>query len=389
MSVDAQWIPNDGLKSKLALDRPLIIKAGFDPTSAHLHLGHMVLLKQLQSFQQQGHQIVFIIGDFTAKIGDPSGKSLTRPMLDAAAIEQNAQTYSQQMSKFLDPAKTTVSYNSQWLDRLSARDLIELAQHHTVAQMLERDDFSKRYADQTPIAIHEFLYPLLQGYDSVHIKADIEIGGTDQTFNLLMGRTMQKQLGFEPQVVMTLPLLEGKDGIKKMSKSLGNAIGIDESPNEVFGQVMSISDELMWRYYQILEGVDASEIQAWKLEIENGQNPKAYKLKLAGSIVTQLHSTKVAQQAELAFTEQFQRKQKPMDIPFYDYQHQVGLSTLSMAVRDVGMVNSRQEVLRLIAQRAVRVNDKVIEKDILLDQLDSGCLVQVGKRRFFKLNFTR
>ena len=381
-------LPIDGLKAKLSKNKTLKIKAGFDPTAQDLHLGHTVLLNKLRQFQQLGHEVIFLIGDFTATIGDPSGKNKTRVMLDAQTAAQNARTYARQVFKVLDEAKTTVVYNSQWLDGLTARDLIQLAQHHTVSQMLERDDFHRRYRDEQPIALHEFIYPLLQGYDSVMLHADVECGGADQRFNLLMGRELQKQLGQEAQVVVMTPLLEGLDGVKKMSKSLDNYVGIDEPPSVMFGKIMSISDELMWRYYDLISFKSIDAIDELKQQVHDGLNPRDVKVALAQEIVARFHDTAAAEDAYAAFVTRFQKKQIPDDLPIRELV--VAESTrLTSILKLVGLTASTSEAMRLIKSAAVKVDGtKINQIDFVLDESGSY-VIEVGKHRVIKLEFLK
>ena len=306
----------DELKDKLALGRPLKIKAGFDPTAPDLHLGHTVLINKMRQFQEFGHEVIFLIGDFTGMIGDPTGKNVTRQPLSQEEVAANAETYKEQIFKILDPDKTKISFNSEWMGKMSAADMIKLAAQHTVARMLERDDFSKRYASNQSIAIHEFLYPLVQGYDSVAMHADVELGGTDQKFNLLMGRELQKHYGQKPQVIMTMPILEGLDGVKKMSKSLDNYIGINEAPNDMFGKIMSLSDEIMWRYFELLSFKPLEEIDNYKNAIKSeGANPRDIKFELAKELVARFHDPLAAENAKQDFIQRFQKNQLPDDIP--------------------------------------------------------------------------
>lgn len=377
-------LPMDALADKLKKGIPLKIKAGFDPTAPDLHLGHTVLINKLRQFQLLGHEILFLIGDFTATIGDPTGKSATRVPLTPEQVVINAKTYQEQVFKILDPAKTKVVFNSSWLNELSAADLIQLAQTHTVAQMLERDDFSKRYQAGQPIALHEFLYPLIQGYDSVALDADVELGGTDQKFNVLMGRELQKERGLEPQVVMLMPLIEGLDGVKKMSKSLDNYIGIDEPADTMFGKIMSVSDELMWRYIDCLSFKTNAEIKQWQEDVAEGGNPRDVKLAFAEEIVARFHSDEAGSRARQDFIERFQKKIIPEDLP---------LQTLELAepiflpqiLKQVELVASTSEAMRLIRSGAVRVDEQKVEDTKLLLPLDCTYLIQVGKRRLARL----
>ena len=372
------------LEKKLASGKKLIVKAGFDPTAPDLHLGHTILINKLKQFQDLGHEVVFIVGDYTAMIGDPTGKNETRKVVTKEIIDRNAKTYQSQVFKILDPNKTQVKYNSEWLGKLSAKELIMLAGKCTVARMLERDDFSKRYTNNQPIAIHEFLYPLLQGYDSVEIKADIELGGTDQKFNLLMGRTLQKECGLEPQIVMTLPLIEGLDGVKKMSKSLGNYIGITEPPNEMFGKLMSLSDESMWRYIELLSFKSKETIKKWKNDISNGANPKDIKVEFAKEIVTRFHDAERATEAALAFERQFKNKLTPEDLELIEKAY-AEMPRLTNLLKDLELVKSTSEAMRLIRQGAVKIDDnKILEVDYPLD-FKTEYVIQVGKRRFCRV----
>ena len=373
-------LPHDGLKTLLAAERPLRVKAGFDPTASDLHLGHTVLLNKLKTFQDLGHEVIFLIGDFTAMIGDPSGSNITRPMLTPEDIQQFAQTYQDQVSCLLDLERVQIAYNHTWLSPLSAADLIRLASHQTVARMLEREDFSTRYRQQRPIAIHEFLYPILQGYDSVQLKADIEIGGSDQLFNLLMGRTLQHAYQQPEQIIMTLPLLEGLDGEKKMSKSQGNTVDIQDPPDESFGRLMSISDTLMWRYLEVLSLYDSATISQWKIDVEKGCNPRDIKLKLAHACVARFHGEDTATHAQQAFIDRFSKHQLPEDIPTHHLTCETSLP-LAQALKMAQLVQSTSEALRLIRQGAVRINQTRVEDNIDLPIQTEPTLIQVGKRR--------
>ena len=377
-------LPESEFHKKLTYKRPLIIKAGFDPTAPDLHLGHLVLLNKLRQFQQYGHQIVFLIGDFTAMIGDPTGKNVTRQPLTRNEVAENAQTYAKQVFKILDPEKTIIEFNSKWLDLMQITDMIKLAATHTVARMLERDDFNKRFISGQPIAIHEFLYPLLVGYDSVVLKADIEIGGTDQKFNLLMGRELQKHFGQEPQVVMTLPLLEGLDGIKKMSKSLDNYIGIHEPAADIFGKLMSISDILMWKYIELLNFKSGSQIRQLRQDVMNGLNPRDIKLDLAKNVVTWLHSAVVAEQAYQNFIGRFQRKEIPIDLVEQIIELQQELSIASL-LKKLNLTKSSSEAMRLIRQGAVKINQKCIYDTTYVPSVDQIYIIEVGKKRIIKV----
>lgn len=373
------------LKTKLERGKPLRIKAGFDPTAPDLHLGHTVLINKLRQFQDLGHEILFLIGDFTGMIGDPTGKSATRPPLTPEEVAENAKTYQQQIFKILDPDKTQVMFNSEWMSEMGSAGLIQLAARHTVARMLERDDFSKRYKGNQPIAIHEFLYPLIQGYDSVAMKADVELGGTDQKFNLLVGRELQKQYGQEQQVVLTMPLLEGLDGVQKMSKSLGNYIGIDEPAEEMFGKLMSISDELMWRYFELLSFRPMSEIAGFKQQIEEGTNPRDIKFLLCEEIITRFHDQAAANKAKESFIARFQKGAMPEDMPELEVTAQEGSIAIGNLLKDADLVKSTSEAMRMIKQGAVRIDGERVEDSKLTIAVDSQHVYQVGKRRFAKV----
>ncbi|MDR2679044.1 MAG: tyrosine--tRNA ligase [Zoogloeaceae bacterium] len=373
------------LREKLQAGRPLRVKAGFDPTAPDLHLGHTVLLNKLRHFQDLGHQVLFLIGDFTGMIGDPSGKNVTRPPLTREQVLENAKTYQEQVFKILDPDKTEVRFNSAWFDTLGASGMIRLAAQHTVARMLERDDFAKRYADGQPIAIHEFLYPLCQGYDSVALKADVELGGTDQKFNLLVGRELQKHYGQPPQCVLTLPLLEGLDGEKKMSKSLGNYIGIHEPPREIFGKLMSISDPLMWRYYDLLSFRGEAKIARDKAEVEAGRNPRDLKVALAEEIVARFHGQAAAVAAREEFAARFRQGVLPDDMPEFVLEAEgAGLSIL-YALKQAALTASTSEAIRMIRQGGVKADgERVSDKDLLLPA-GATVVLQVGKRKFARI----
>lgn len=374
------------LIQKLAQGRPLRIKAGFDPTAPDLHLGHTVLLNKMRQLQELGHHALFLIGDFTGMIGDPSGKNSARPPLSREQVLQNAQSYRDQVFKVLDPAKTEVVFNSTWMDKFSAVDLIRLAATHTVAQMLERDDFSKRYTNNTPIAIHEFIYPLVQGYDSVALKADIELGGTDQKFNLLMGRELQKHFGQPAQCVLTMPLLEGTDGINKMSKSLGNYIGITDVPQEMFGKLMSISDELMWRYLELLSFESMGTINKWREDVVQGRNPRDIKVLLAQEMVTRFHTRISAEQALAEFESRFKQGVLPEDMPEISVSATDGNIGIAQLLKQAGLVESTSDAIRMIAQAGVKLDgEKVSDKAL---QIKAGAIVvaQVGKRKFARIS---
>ena len=372
------------LETKLARGRPLRIKAGFDPTAPDLHLGHTVLVNKLRQFQDLGHEVLFLIGDFTAMIGDPTGKSVTRPPLSREQVMANAQTYEHQIFKILNPEQTTIVFNSSWMGEMSAAEMIELAAKHTVARMLERDDFNKRYRSGQSIAIHEFLYPLVQGYDSVALKADVELGGTDQKFNLLVGRELQKAYRQEPQVTLTMPILEGLDGTQKMSKSLGNYIGITEPPEEMFGKIMSVSDELMWRYFELLSFRSLDEIRTLRRRVEQGANPRDVKFELGLELVTRFHSDAAARRAQKAFVDRFQKGALPDDIPECVLEGGEGVP-IATALKSSGLVQSTSEGIRMIRQGAVRLDgEKVSDRDLLLAP-GTEVVCQVGKRRFAKI----
>ena len=374
------------LVEKLKTGRPLRVKAGFDPTAPDLHLGHTVLINKLRHFQDLGHQVLFLIGDFTGMIGDPSGKNTTRPPLTREQVLDNAKTYQEQVFKILDPDRTEVCFNSNWMEALGASGMIRLAAQHTVARMLERDDFSKRYAAQQSIAIHEFLYPLCQGYDSVAMKADVELGGTDQRFNLLVGRELQKHYGQAPQCVLTMPLLEGLDGVNKMSKSLGNYIGIYEPPSEIFGKVMSISDELMWRYYTLLSFRPTAEIEGLRQSIAEGRNPRDVKVMLAQELVARFHGQAAAVAALEDFEARFQRNAIPDDLPEVSLvAGEAGLA-IAAVLKQSGLTASTSESLRMIDQGGVRLNgEKLSDKGLLL-RAGETVVLQVGKRKFARVS---
>lgn len=376
----------EDLKSKLAKGKPLRVKAGFDPTAPDLHLGHTVLINKLRQFQLAGHHIIFLIGDFTGMIGDPTGKNVMRQPLSEEQVQKNADTYKEQIFKILDPDKTEIVFNSTWMAQKSAADMVRLASKHTVARMLERDDFNKRYRDGKPIAIHEFLYPLIQGYDSVELKADVELGGTDQKFNLLVGRELQKESGQEPQVIMTMPLLEGyTQGNEKMSKSLNNYIGITESPNDIFGKIMSVDDEKMWRYFELLSFRPISEINAFKEDVANGANPRDIKFKLAEEIIERFHNQKSANAARQDFIQRFQKGALPDDIPEKSVACIDGKIAIGNLLKDAGLVSSTSEAMRMIKQGAVKIDANRIEDPKLQITLGSSHVFQVGKRKFAKI----
>lgn len=370
------------LVERLKSGRPLRVKAGFDPTAPDLHLGHTVLINKLRHFQDLGHHVMFLIGDFTGMIGDPSGKNATRPPLSREQIEENARTYREQVFKILDPERTEVCFNSAWMEQLGSAGMIRLASHHSVARMLERDDFSKRYASGQSIAIHEFLYPLCQGYDSVAMRADVELGGTDQKFNLLVGRELQRHYGVVPQCVLTMPLLEGLDGVNKMSKSLGNYIGIAEPAREIFGKLMSISDELMWRYYDLLSFRSSAEIARLRAEVSGGRNPRDVKVLLAQEIVERFHDRQAAIDALEEFEARFRRGALPDDMPEVVLQGGAGGLVIVQVLKLAGLTGSTSEAIRMIEQGGVRLNGDRIEDRGLVVPSGSKLVLQVGKRRF-------
>jgi len=378
-------LPEDGLEAKLKQGRPLIIKAGFDPTAPDLHIGHTVLINKMRQFQQLGHDVVFLIGDFTGMIGDPSGKNATRPPLSTDQIKANAETYEAQIFKILDEDKTRVEFNSTWMGDMDAAGLIKLAARHTVARMLERDDFNKRYKSGQSISIHEFLYPLVQGYDSVALKADVELGGTDQKFNLLVGRQLQQDYGQEPQIVMTTPLLEGLDGVQKMSKSLDNYIGITEAPGEMFGKIMSISDDLMWRYFEVLSFRSLDDIAGLKTAVASGMNPRDAKFELGVEIVARFHDDAAAEAAKQEFISRFQQGAMPDDIPEKSLASQEGQLGLAHLLKGADLVSSTSEAFRMIKQGAVRIDGERIEDRSLQIKAGSTHIYQVGKRKFARV----
>jgi tyrosyl-tRNA synthetase len=373
------------LIEKLESGKPLRIKAGFDPTAPDLHLGHTVLLNKLKQFQDMGHQILFLIGDFTGMIGDPTGKNVTRQPLTPEQVKQNAVTYQEQVFKILDREKTEVVFNSHWMNDMSSADMIRLASNHTVARMLERDDFHKRYTNGQPIAIHEFLYPLIQGYDSVVLEADVELGGTDQKFNLLMGRELQKSYGKPAQCILTMPILEGLDGVQKMSKSLNNYIGINDSPKDIFGKLMSISDDLMWRYIELLSFRNVTEIDEWRQQVEQGRNPVEIKKEFAEEMVARFHGEQAGSDARLGFENQFKKGELPDDIP--DLTLSVGAEGMLIAnvLKEAGLTSSTSDAMRMIKQGAVKIDgEKVSDKSMLIQAGLEG-VFQVGKRKFARI----
>ncbi len=373
------------LVAKLKEGRPLCIKAGFDPTAPDLHLGHTVLINKLRQFQDLGHEVLFLIGDFTGMIGDPTGKSATRPPLTHHDVEQNAETYQQQIFKILDKDKTKVVFNSDWMSNMSSVDMIKLAASSTVARMLERDDFSKRYKNGQSIAIHEFLYPLIQGHDSVELRADVELGGTDQKFNLLMGRQLQEQAGQKPQCVLTMPILEGLDGVQKMSKSLNNYIGIADEPKDMFGKIMSISDDLMWRYFELLSFRPMSEIEGFKQAMHDGKNPRDIKFLLAEEIIARFHSEEEATAAREGFIAQFAKNKIPDDIPVLSFEAPAGGYPIANLLKDAGLCSSTSDAMRMIQQGATKIDgEKVADKTVRIEK-GTEAVFQVGKRKFARL----
>ena len=381
----SEVIPEDALRKRLTEGRPLRIKAGFDPTAPDLHLGHTVLLNKMKQFQDLGHEALFLIGDFTGMIGDPTGKNVTRKPLSRDEVIDNARTYEEQIFKILDPEKTLVMFNSSWMNAMSPSDLISLAAKHTVARMLEREDFNNRYKGGQPIAIHEFLYPLIQGYDSVAMRADVELGGTDQKFNLLVGRQLQEAYGQAPQVVLTMPILEGLDGVQKMSKSLGNYIGIAEAPGEIFGKLMSISDDLMWRYMELLSFEPMTQITAWRRECEAGANPRDYKVRFAQEIVARFHSRAEAEKALEQFESRFREGAIPDDLEELTVPVPPEGVALPNLLKDIGLTASTSESIRLIRQGGVKIGGEKVEDPKLLLTTGAEFIVQVGKRKFAKV----
>ncbi|MDB2357095.1 tyrosine--tRNA ligase [Gammaproteobacteria bacterium] len=380
-----ELISEDELIAKLKSKKQLIVKAGFDPTAPDLHLGHTVLINKLRHFQQLGHQIVFLIGDFTGMIGDPSGKNKTRPALNQEKINENAKSYKKQVFKILDSKLTDVRFNSEWSNKLGAEGIIKLASQYNLARMLERDDFNKRYKSNQTIALHEFLYPLIQANDSIALEADIELGGTDQKFNLLVGRELQRANGQEPQVVITVPILEGLDGVNKMSKSLDNYVGIDESPNEMFGKIMSISDELMWRWFELLSFRSIDEIKALKADQARGKNPRDIKIDLAKELIARFHDEQSANLAEENFINQFQKKNIPDNIEEISFSMSGDSMPLANLLKECGMTSSTSEAMRMIEQGAVRVDEKKIIDTKHIVSSNTSAIYQVGKRKFKKI----
>ncbi len=373
------------LKQKLAAGKPLRVKAGFDPTAPDLHLGHTVLVNKLRSLQDMGHHILFLIGDFTGMIGDPTGKNATRPPLTKEAVAENARTYTEQVFKILDPDRTEVVFNSTWMGKMDASDMIRLAATHTVARMLERDDFHKRYTGGQPIAIHEFLYPLIQGYDSVALKADMELGGTDQKFNLLMGRELQGHFGQPRQCILMMPLLEGLDGVNKMSKSLGNYVGINEPPNEIFGKLMSVSDTLMWKYIELLSFESLATMEKWKREVAQGRNPRDIKVGFAQEIVARFHGRAAAEGALADFEARFRQGALPEDMPEISVQAPAGGLPIANVIKEAGLTGTTSEALRMIQQGGVKLDgEKISDKALQLTQ-GASVVLQIGKRKFARV----
>jgi tyrosyl-tRNA synthetase len=381
-------LPKGGLEAKLKLGRPLIVKVGFDPTAPDLHLGHTVLINKMRQFQEYGHDVIFLIGDFTGMIGDPSGKNATRPPLSEEEIAANAKTYESQVFKILDKERTRIDFNSRWMTEMGSAGIIKLAAQHTVARMLERDDFHKRFKSEQPISIHEFLYPLVQGYDSVALKADIELGGTDQKFNLLVGRQLQQAGGQEPQLVMTLPLLEGLDGVQKMGKSLGNYIGITEAPGEMFGKIMSISDELMWRYFDLLSFRPLTDIATLKQEVDGGRNPRDVKFELAEELVARFHDKAAAEAERAEFIARFQKGAMPQEIPEVSVAGEGGSLGIAHLLKEAGLVASTSEAVRMIKQGAVKIEGAKIDDRSLKIEAGTCHVYQVGKRKFARVSVT-
>ena len=378
-------LPDGGLATKLKKDRPLVVKAGFDPTAPDLHIGHTVLINKMRQFQEFGHEVVFLIGDFTGMIGDPSGKNTTRPALSPDEVKANAATYQSQIFKILDEKRTRIEFNSNWMGKMDAAGLVKLSSHHTVARMLERDDFNKRYTGGQPISIHEFLYPIVQGYDSVALKADVELGGTDQKFNLLVGRQLQQDFGQEPQIVLTMPLLEGLDGVQKMSKSLGNYIGITDAPGEMFGKIMSISDELMWRYFELLSFRPLDAVAAVRKSVAEGRNPRDAKFELATEIVARFHDAGAATAAQAEFVARFQQGAMPDEIPEVTLSSDDGQLGIAHLLKGSGLVSSTSEAFRMIKQGAVKIDGVRVEDRSLLIDAGSADVYQVGKRKFARV----
>ena len=381
-------IPEDAFKKLLTSKKKLTVKAGFDPTSADLHLGHTVLINKLKAFQDLGHTVIFLIGDFTGLIGDPSGVNETRPNIDEKKLAENSKTYADQVFKILDKKKTKIKFNSSWFKKMKPDEFIRLSSIMTVARMLERDDFKKRYENNKPISLHEFLYPLVQGFDSYALKADIELGGTDQKFNLLVGREVQKHFGQDEQVIITVPLLEGLDGVKKMSKSLNNYIALNDEPNEMFGKIMSISDNLMWRYFDLLSFRSNDEIASFRDKVKNGENPMTFKKKLATEIVERFYDKKSSENAEIAFTNVFSNKLEPSEVPIFEINETSSISIVELLTHeDLGneFIQSKSECRRLIKQSGIKMNNKKVENPDLLINLGEENYFQIGKRKHLKI----
>ncbi|MGB1199516.1 MAG: tyrosine--tRNA ligase [Thalassotalea sp.] len=375
----------DELLEKLKQGKPLKIKAGFDPTAPDLHLGHTVLINKLRQFQQLGHEVIFLIGDFTGLIGDPTGKNVTRKPLTKEDVLANAETYKEQVFKILDPEKTRVEFNSTWMDKLGAAGMLKLASRQTVARMMERDDFKKRYAGGQAIAIHEFMYPLVQGWDSVALASDVELGGTDQKFNLLMGRELQKGEGQRPQTVLMMPLLEGLDGVQKMSKSLGNYIGITDTPSDMFGKIMSISDELMWRYYQLLSFKGLDVIEGYKQQIADGANPRDVKIELAKELIERFHDKEAAEAAHQEFINRFQKGAMPDEMPELELVAEEGELAIANLLKDAGLVSSTSEAMRMIKQGAAKIDGEKVADNKVRVAAGTTAVFQVGKRKFARV----
>ena len=381
-------IPEDAFKKLLTSKKKLTVKAGFDPTSADLHLGHTVLINKLKAFQDLGHTVIFLIGDFTGLIGDPSGVNETRPNIDEKKLAENSKTYADQVFKILDKKKTKIKFNSSWFKKMKPDEFIRLSSIMTVARMLERDDFKKRYENNKPISLHEFLYPLVQGFDSYALKADIELGGTDQKFNLLVGREVQKHYGQNEQVIITVPLLEGLDGVKKMSKSLNNYIALNDEPNEMFGKIMSVSDDLMWRYFDLLSFRSNDEIASFRDKVKNGENPMIFKKKLATEIVERFYDKKSSENAEIAFTNVFSNKLEPSEVPIFEINETSSISIVELLTHeDLGneFIQSKSECRRLIKQSGIKMNNKKVENPDLLINLGEENYFQIGKRKHLRI----
>ena len=384
-----ELISEEDLERKLARGKPLRVKAGFDPTAKDLHLGHTVVLNKMRQFQDLGHHVMFLIGDFTGMIGDPSGRNVTRPPLTPEQIAENAETYKEQVFKVLDPAKTEIMFNSTWSEQLGAAGMIKLAGTYTVARILERDDFAKRFAAQQPISLHEFLYPLMQGYDSVAMKADVELGGTDQKFNLLVGRELQKHFGQEPQVIITMPLLEGLDGVNKMSKSLGNYVGVHDTPNDMFGKLMSVSDDLMWRYIELLSFAPLDEVARWKKDIEGGANPRDVKVRFAQELVERFHDRGAAERALEDWNSRFRDGAIPTDLEEKTITVATEGTAIAQVLKSAGLCPSTSEALRMIEQRGVKVDGDTVGDKALKLAAGATYVLQVGKRKFAKVTLKR